>query len=109
MKSALALLGNLCYRSPEAQKSFRISGGFVSVLPRCATRFDNPLEREWALVCVRNACEGCEANQQFVQDLQPQGAKVLGPNSAGIQVEINPSTGPFRFKQNDNDPSASAE
>lgn len=97
VKSALALLGSLCYRCPEAQEAFLAHGGFAAVLPRCATRFDNPLEREWALVCVRNACEGCDANQRFVESLQPQGARVLD-EKLGIEVELCPSTGTFKFR-----------
>lgn len=96
IKGALALAGNLCYRCPAAQDSFRELGGFQAVLPRCATSFRNPFEREWALMCVRNACEGCLVNQQFIEALQPQGARVLDEET-GVGVEINGATGTFRF------------
>lgn len=96
IKGALALAGNLCHRCPAAQDAFRELGGFQAVLPRCATSFRNPFEREWALMCVRNACEGCLVNQQFIEALQPQGARVLD-EMAGVGVEINGATGTFRF------------
>jgi hypothetical protein len=47
-------------------------------------------------MCVRNACEGCLVNQQFIEALQPQGARVLD-EKAGVGVEINGATGTFRF------------
>jgi hypothetical protein len=96
IKGALALAGNLCYRCPAAQDAFRELGGFQAVLPRCATSFRNPFEREWALMCVRNACEGCLVNQQFIEALQPQGVRVLD-EKAGVGIEINGAAGTFRF------------
>ena len=40
------------------------------VLPLCATDLDNPLAREWAMLCMRNVCEGNMENQAFVESLQ---------------------------------------
>jgi hypothetical protein len=70
------------------------------VLSFCATDFDNPLCREFALMCVRNLCEGNASNQRFISELRPQ--EVLQDESLakqGITVEIDPLSGKFQFKQ----------
>jgi len=73
VKTVLQLLGNLIYGSASAQDTFGSSGCMEAVLSRCATDFGNPLAREWALLCVRNACEGHAGNQAFVESLSVQG------------------------------------
>lgn len=95
VKAALALLGNLAYRCPTAQDAFRCRGGFVVVLPRCATSFSNPLEREWAHVCMRNVLEDNPASIAYVESLQPQG---VHSTVAGLDLEIDPARGVFRFR-----------
>ena len=90
VKDILALLGNLCYRCAEAQDHFRESGGFVVVLPLCATDLENPLAREWAMLCMRNVCEGNMQNQAFVESLQPQG-------NYEVRDEAMKAAGKFRY------------
>ena len=64
------------------------------------TDFDNPLCREYALMTIRNLCEGNILNQQFIESLQPQ--QVLqDPEllAKGIKIEIDPLSGKFKFHQ----------
>lgn len=77
----------------------RECGGLAEVLSHCATDFENPLAREWALLCVRNACEGNEANQHFIEELRPQDVKIQNEEMKrqGYKVELNSQTGKFKF------------
>lgn len=50
--------------------------------------------REWALICVRNICEGNKINQEYIQVLQPQ--KVVHDEfleSLGVDIKIDGQTG----------------
>ena len=51
-----------CLSVHYVQDELRESGCLATVLCHCATNFENPLAREWALLCVRNACEDEDAN-----------------------------------------------
>jgi hypothetical protein len=107
VKACLQVLGNLCFDCPAAQDLMSPDGGdggapLATVLSHCATDFDNPLSREWALMCVRNACEGHARNQRFIDALRPQ--QVLQDDAlqaSGIRVEIDPATGRFAYHQED--------
>ena len=63
------------------------------MLVNCSTDFKNPLSREWALLAIRNACAGNDANQQYIENLKAQ--KVVYKSEAidesGISVEMNQS------------------
>jgi hypothetical protein len=74
------------------------SGALAAVLSHCATDFENPISREWALLCVRNACEDCPANQAFIDQLRPQEVKLLDERlvQQGMQVEMT-ETGKFKL------------
>jgi hypothetical protein len=53
-----------------------------------------PFAREWALICVRNICEGNKTNQEYIQALQPQ--KVIHDEfleKLGVNVQIDTMTG----------------
>jgi ataxin-10 len=100
IKSSLQLLMCLSHRSSLFQDSIRVRGGLPIVLAYCVTDFDNPLSREYALMTVRNLCEGNLENQRFIESLQPQ--KVIQDDlmkQKGIRVEIDPSSGKFHFRQ----------
>lgn len=104
VKTVLQLLGNLVHGSGAAQDSLRESGALAGVLNHCGTNFDNPLAREWALFCVRNACEGSEANQAFISSLQMQGAHVVNRElkEKGLRVEVCTETGKVKFHHDGN-------
>lgn len=69
------------------------------MLSHCATDFANPVSREWALLCVRNACETHIANQTFIQELRPQEVVIQDEKlkAQGLRVEMNTETGQFKF------------
>lgn len=71
------------------------------MLSHCGTDFENPISREWALLCVRNACENHPGNQQFIHELQPQETVIQDEKlrAQGLKVEINKETGKFKFVQ----------
>jgi ataxin-10 len=58
----------------------------------------SPLVREWALWGVRNMCEGNDAVQQAVLDLQPV-SPVQSPelSQMGLQVQLDTSSGKFHL------------
>eukprot|EP00602_Paraphysomonas_sp_CaronLab_P007164 CAMPEP_0185032922 /NCGR_PEP_ID=MMETSP1103-20130426/21461_1 /TAXON_ID=36769 /ORGANISM="Paraphysomonas bandaiensis, Strain Caron Lab Isolate" /LENGTH=450 /DNA_ID=CAMNT_0027569009 /DNA_START=76 /DNA_END=1428 /DNA_ORIENTATION=+ len=100
VKACLSLIMNASYRFEVIQNAARDLGAMPVILSYCATDFDNPLSREYALMCVRNMCEGNRANQEFVESLQPQ--EVLQDpvlQAQGIRVEIDPLSGKFKFQQ----------
>ena len=110
VRAALTALGNLVYACPAAQDLFRDRGGLIAVLPHCGTDFSNPLAREWALLCIRNACEGNAASQAFVESLQPQSTEIRDERmaAAGLRVELNPSSGTFKIIQEKPEASSSS-
>lgn len=65
------------------------------MLSNCGTDFQNPFAREWAILCVRNACDNSQGNQDFVASLRPQGATIVDPwlASQGLSVAIDKDTG----------------
>jgi hypothetical protein len=83
------------------QDALRNSGALAAVLSHCGTDFDNPISREWALLCVRNATEGHAANQRFIHCLQPQEMVIQDEKlkAQGLKVEVNTETGKFKFVQ----------
>jgi len=103
LNDLLALLGNLLYRNSSAQDSFRELHGFALVLPHCATNLHSPFTREWAFLCIRNACEGNELSQQYAASLQPLPNTVVLKDEemqrAGLEVEVDPVTKKFVVKQ----------
>jgi len=103
LNDLLALLGNLLYRNSSAQDAFRELHGFALVLPHCATNLQSPFTREWAFLCIRNACEGNELSQQYAASLQPQPNTVVLKDEemqrAGLEVEVDPITKKFVVKQ----------
>lgn len=104
VKNALSLLGNLIYGSKVAQDTFGSRGCMAAVLSRCATDFNNPLAREWALLCIRNACDDHEQNQAFVQSLTIQGVvKDEELESHGINLSVQAGKLTFTRTKNDSE------
>lgn len=106
VQCALQTLSNLVYGTESVQNELVDDGGIHVVLNHCVTDFENPLAREWGLMTVRNACEGNEKVQAYVDTLKPQGAVIEDPKlrEAGLQVEIDSMTGKFKFTQNETPP-----
>ncbi len=82
------------------QDTMREKGGLPVILSNCGTDFENPLVREYAIICLRNACEGNMENQAYVDSLKPQ--QILQDDvlaSHGITVNLDPETGGIKFTQ----------
>lgn len=70
------------------------------MLINCTTDFNNPLSREWALLCVRNACAGNMANQEFIEEFKVKNvvqSEVL--KDQGLDVQLNTTTGKFHVEK----------
>jgi hypothetical protein len=74
--------------------------GLQIVLVNCTTDFNNPLSREWALLCTRNACAGNMKNQAFIEELKLQNvtqSDVL--TEQGLDVKLDTATGKFHVEK----------
>ena len=76
-------------------------GGLPVVLQNCSTDFENPLSREWGLLCIRNACSGNLANQSFIESLKFE--KIVDDGgilaATGVSIEMDTTTGKFSYKK----------
>lgn len=81
LSAALRCIGNACFRRPPAQLALLAHDGrgIGAVLGFCRIDDRIPLLREWALMSVRNACEGCGEVQRFVAQLAP---RAMAPTTA---------------------------
>ena len=70
LKSNIKLLGNLIYRCEITQHMLRTSNSIVTILNHCHTNFNNPLVREYSLMCIRNATENNMENQEFINNIK---------------------------------------
>lgn len=68
----IRVVGNLCFRHTSRQNLVREEEFIPLLLAHCNVDDHNPLIREWALVALRNLCEGNEANQQYIDAMRPQ-------------------------------------
>lgn len=102
--ACLRLLSNLVYGCAEAQAALGEADGLLLVLSLCATDVHRPLRREWALICMRNACADCQSNQNAVEALTLQGVTVVNEQlkKSGLQVKFDKSNGSIRFEQQKN-------
>jgi len=103
LKLCLQLIGNLVYRCKEGQDLVRDAGGLPIIMSRCTTDFKNPLAREWALLCLRNCCEGNRENQEYIDSINivqdvVQDEELL---SKGISVSIDNASGKIKFNRKD--------
>jgi hypothetical protein len=70
LKSISKCLGNLVHGCRVAQDLLRTSNCMIVVLNHCSTNVNNPLLREYGLMCVRNATENNEDNQEFIRQIK---------------------------------------
>jgi hypothetical protein len=75
--------------------------GVAIVLGMCGTNVYHPLRREWALLCVRHACETSESIRSFIESLQLQDTHIVDQNmkDSGMRVEVDQNTGKLRFQK----------
>jgi ataxin-10 len=83
----IRVAGNLCFRNTTRQDLVRDEGFIPLVLAHCNIDEHNPLIREWALVALRNLCEGNEANQQYIDAMRPQNKDGAAPAGESKQSE----------------------
>ncbi len=94
------LVALLAYRRPTVQHRVRELGGVPLVLGCCQLDERNPIVREWALLAVRNLCEGCPENQSYIAAIEtrPQGVApgceelLAAARSAGIDIGLKEAT-----------------
>lgn len=70
LKSVSKCLGNMVYKCKLAQDYLRTSNCMMVVLNHCSTNVNNPLEREYGLMCIRNATENNLENQEFIKQIK---------------------------------------
>lgn len=95
----LQLLGNIMFGCPQAQDELRTCGGLFRVLSLCHTNVSQPLRREWAVLCLRNACEGNMENQRSIEELTLQKVDIVNEDlrRSGLHVDFNQDTGKIDF------------
>ena len=99
VNTLLQLLGNLLFGCPCAQDLLRECGGLFRVLSLCHTNVSQPLRREWAVLCLRNACEGNAENQSCIEQLTLQKVEVVNEDlrRSGLQADFNQTSGKIEF------------
>lgn len=96
------VLANACFQCKIAQTAVRQAGSLPLVLSHCHIDHANPLLREWALVCVRNLCEGCEENAAAIAELEiqsPAPSAVEFLQSSNMEIKVNKSTGRLELQR----------
>jgi hypothetical protein len=89
VRRSLQLLSLLIISSPESQRVCLDTEHLLpSLLQHCATDFENPLAREWALLAVRNLCEESEEARNRIDSLRPQKVVQLSGETAGNLDEM---------------------
>mmetsp|Transcript_18518 Transcript_18518/g.27350 ORF Transcript_18518/g.27350 Transcript_18518/m.27350 type:complete len:265 (+) Transcript_18518:540-1334(+) len=64
------IIANVSFRCKEAQNAVRLLDGIPILLSQCNFDPKNPFLREWAVVAVRNICEGNRENQSFIENIE---------------------------------------
>ena len=75
MRTWMKVIGNLTHQCVAAQDMLRTTNSLITVLNHTYTNFNNPLLREYSLLCIRHACEGNLANQELIQNITVNNVK----------------------------------
>ena len=105
VKECLHLISVLVNRCEIAQQQLKeYKDGLLLVLSSSCTDVYHPLRREWALLCLRNACEGSLTNQEYISTLTLQRVEVINEQLAqsGLSVDFDPDTGKIKFSHGNN-------
>lgn len=73
--SCLRLAANVLYKNGAAQLALRREDVWALLNSTNSSSLEDLTMREWAVVAVRNATEGSERNQGYIEDLQKQSDK----------------------------------
>lgn len=72
-------------------------GGVELLLCQCVIDDASPMAKEWALLALRNLCEGCIGAHARIRGLQAQGVvRTEEMEAAGIDVRVDADTGKVR-------------
>lgn len=99
--TVMRLVGNVAFRHGACQEALRSSGMLSVILSCCADDVHNPQLREWAVLALRNACEGSEANQRFVDSIERTPRDVVNAQdleNAGLEVRVDRESGKLRVR-----------
>ena len=105
VKECLHLISVLVNRCEVAQQQLKeYKDGLLLVLSSSSTDVYHPLRREWALLCLRNACEGSLTNQEYISTLTLQRVDVVNEQlvQSGLSVDFDPDTGKIKFSHGNN-------
>lgn len=69
---ATQVLANLMVRFPHLSDAAVHEGWIVAVLNACKLTERRPVQREWALLCVRHMCEYSAAAHEFIDNLRAE-------------------------------------
>eukprot|EP00123_Amoebidium_parasiticum_P003712 comp15007_c0_seq1/m.11619 comp15007_c0_seq1/g.11619 ORF comp15007_c0_seq1/g.11619 comp15007_c0_seq1/m.11619 type:complete len:490 (-) comp15007_c0_seq1:239-1708(-) len=92
-RELVRLIGNACYRCAAVQDLVRREDGITLLLNHCQLDASSPHIREWAVLAIRNLCEGNEANQAAVRALERQGVVA---DTEGMELKVDDATGKIR-------------
>ena len=97
--SLLQLLAAASYGSVEcAGAVLAQAGALESVLSHCKMSDHQPMQREWALMVVRNTCEVSADARQRISQLKATGVEQTPElKSMGLRTELDPETGQVRL------------
>ncbi|GAB4823120.1 hypothetical protein N2152v2_010166 [Parachlorella kessleri] len=96
----LSVLANAAYGRPSVKAELQALGGVELILTQCQMDRQSPLAREWALWGVRNLCEGNEAAQAAIRELQLCTAlETEETRQLGVKLELDKSSGRLRVVQ----------
>jgi hypothetical protein len=100
LSTTLQMLSNLIVGCDAVKDMCRQFDTLPLLLHLSGTDFNNPLRREWALLCVRNVCEGHQQNQEYIQALTLQKVEVVNEElrAKGLRADVDPATGKIQFK-----------
>lgn len=97
-RDLVSIIGNCLYRKKQVQDKIRKWNAIPLLLQQCVTDDDNPFQREWGLLTIRNLLEGNEENQRYVAELKLQDS-VNTPeiSGLGLKVEVDKNTGRLKL------------
>ncbi|XP_060072751.1 ataxin-10-like [Ylistrum balloti] len=81
-KDLVRLIGNMCFRHQRNQEQAATLNALPLILDQTNIDKKNPYITQWAILAVRNLCEGSPQNKQVLAGLKKQG---LADNSTVLQ------------------------